>query len=236
MRPDDRAWDIYFDVMAKARERGISLAVGGGIAVSSYVPQRASTKDIDLYVKPSDRDRMIEILSECGLRDYYDEHPYDRNWIYRAHDGDGTIVDIMWAMPNQRAQVDDEWLRRGPEIDVHGRTIRVLPPEELIWAKLYILQRDRCDWPDVLNVLYATAPQLDWEHLIERVGGDAPLLEAILAIFQWLCPGRAAQLPPEVRRRLKTARRGRRSAIPRDQLLDTRPWFLPRLEEEPEAC
>jgi hypothetical protein len=222
-------------VLRQTRERGIPFAIGGGLAVALYVPQRQSTKDIDIYVKPSDREEMIEIVTGCGLKDYYEKLPYDRHWIYRSYKGE-SIVDVMWGMPNRRAVVDDEWLARGPEIEVHGERVRALPPEELIWAKLYVLQRDRSDWPDILNIVYATGPSLDWDHLIRRVGADAPLLEAILTIFAWLCPDRAARIPAAVRRKLKEAARGPGVGIPRDSLLDTRPWFLPRLEEERKAC
>jgi hypothetical protein len=216
-------------------EREIPFAIGGGLAVALYVPQRQSTKDIDIYIKPSDREELIEIVRDCGLRDYYEKLPYDRHWIYRSYKDD-SIVDVMWSMPNRRAVVDDEWLTRGPEMDVQGERVRALPAEELIWAKLYVLQRDRSDWPDILNILYATAPTLDWDHLIARVDGDAPLLEALLSIFGWLCPARGAQIPAAVRKKLRDAARLRQGGIAHDELLDTRPWFLPRLKEERRAC
>jgi hypothetical protein len=219
---------IYVDVIREARRRGIEFAVGGGTAVATYTIFRQSTKDLDLYVTPENRGRIIEVLGHCGLRDYFDVREYDRKWIYRAHWND-CIVDVMWAMPNQRTQVDLEWLRRGPEIELYGERVRILAPEELIWAKLYIIQRDRSDWPDVLNLIYATGPQLDWDHLISRLGDDAPLLGAALIIFRWLSPDRARNLPDGICERLSnciTPQRG----IPRDRLLDTRPWFVPSLE------
>ncbi len=226
---------IYAEVLRQTRRKGIPCAIGGGIAVGLYVPQRQSTKDIDIYVKPSDCDEMIALVTARGLKDYYAKLPYDRHWIYRSYKGD-CIVDVMWGMPNRRAVVDDEWLTRGPEIEIHGERVRALPPEEVIWAKLYVLQRDRSDWPDILNILYATGPSLDWNHLIARVGADAALLEAVLSIFAWLCPARAAQIPAAVRRKIKMAARQPQGGVARDNLLDTRPWFLPRLEEERQAC
>jgi hypothetical protein len=217
--------------MNKARERGIEFAVGGGLAVASYTVHRQSTKDIDLYVEPRDREQMIAVVHECGLKDYYEVLPYDRNWIYRSYIGDDAIVDIMWAMPNQRAQVDAEWLRRGRQIELYGEMVRVLPPEELIWAKLYVLQRDRCDWPDVINLIYATGDDLDWEHLVSRVGDDAPLLGAVVTVFRWLCPERAARLPGRIWHRLAESVKKNGTGIPREDLLDTRPWFVPAVEQ-----
>lgn len=226
MGPSESQWPIYCAVIQQARARGIQYAIGGGLAVEAYTIHRVSTKDIDLYVTPEDRDAMIEVVTECGLGDYYEVHPYDRNWIYRSYSGE-VIVDIIWSMPNQRTQVDAEWLNRGRHIDIHGLRLRVLPPEELIWAKLYVLQRDRCDWPDILNLIHATAPELDWDHLLDRVGDDAPLLDAVLTIFQWLCPQRSAQLPRHLKERLRSNHCGGVPEKFRADLLDTRPWFVP---------
>lgn len=223
--------------MRQARDRGIRFAVGGGIAVATYVPTRMATKDVDLYVKPSDRDAMIEIVLGMGLRDYFEKCPYQRHWIHRRYEGD-TVVDVMWGMPNHRAVVDDDWLELGREVEMCGERFRVLPPEELIWAKLYVLQRERTDWPDILNIMYATAHELDWGRLIDRVGSDAPLIEALLSIYRWISPSRAALIPKWVERKLKQAARTAGSGIAHDDLLDTRPWFLPRVlqEREKKAC
>lgn len=215
--------------MREACAQGIPHAIGGGLAVQSYTVHRQVTKDLDVYVVPQDRQRMIQVVSNCGLGDLFDRQPYDRNWIYRSY-RDDTIVDVIWAMPNQRAQVDSEWLSRGPLLDVGAGPFRVLPAEELIWAKLYVLQRDRCDWPDVLNLIYATAPNLDWAHLLSRVGDDAPLLHAVLTVFRWLCPQRAAKLPSPMWRSIAASARKHRNGTKRANLLDTRPWFIPALE------
>jgi predicted nucleotidyltransferase len=221
-------WPIYLDVIREARARGINFAIGGGFAVEHYTVHRQSTKDIDLYVLPEDRERMIAVVTDCGLKDYYTVESYDRKWIYRSHNGD-TIVDVIWAMPNRRAEVDPLWLTRGPEVDLQGERVRMLPPEELIWAKLYVMQRDRCDWTDVINLMYATEDRLDWDHLLDRVGDDAPLLAAMLTIYRWLCPDRGTQLPVSIEKLSRPMPR-RMGMLPREDLLDTRPWFIPVLE------
>jgi hypothetical protein len=221
-------WGAYLEVIRDAKSRGIQFALGGGFAVASYSNHRLTTKDIDLYVMPDDRERMIEVLQSHNFVDYYDVLAYDRGWIYRAHSGD-VIVDVIWSMPNRRAQVDASWLSRGPEVTLHGETVRVLAVEELIWAKLYVLQRDRTDWGDVLNLIHATGGTLDWDHLVSRLGDDAPLLAAVLTIYGWLCPDRVAQLPVLVEILARPASR-RGETIPRENLLDTRPWFVHDLQ------
>src|ERR1044071_9172712 len=167
----EEQWETYRCVMQTAKRRGIPYALGGALAVGAYTDRWRKTKDIDMYVMPKDRAAMIEVFSDCGLEDYFDRVAYDRRWIYRGYTGD-CIVDAIWAMANMRAQVDEGWLNRGNEYRTDGMTFRVLPPEELIWSKLYVMQRERCDWPDVLIIMYATAPVLDWHHLLKRIDTD----------------------------------------------------------------
>ena len=61
------------------------------------------------------------------------------------------------------------------------------------------MQRERCDWPDVLNLLYQNGPTLDWQHLLNRLGSDAQLLKAILTVFEWICPQVSIELPEWLR-------------------------------------
>jgi Nucleotidyl transferase of unknown function (DUF2204) len=221
-------WTVYREVMQRARARGIRFAFGGAFATAVYTGELRNTKDFDFYLLPSDREPMIQAMHEAGLQDYFERLSYDRSWIYRANRND-IIVDAIWAMANQRTEVDEDWLTRGPEITVHGERLRAIPAEELIWSKLYVLQRERCDWGDVFNVLDARAEDLDWERLIRRLGDDVPLLSGALSVFVWLAPDRSSAIPSWVQ-----ARVGLPSAksVPdpmlsqkRAGLLDSRPWF-----------
>ncbi len=231
--PPER-WLLYKQVMAAARNRNVPFAVGGGLTVMTYAGQWRDTKDIDLYVRPQDRDTMIQLVLDAGLRDYYERQPYDRKWIYRSYHQD-TIVDVMWAMANQRAAVDDSWMR-GPKSEIDGLEIRLLPPEEALWSKLYVLQSDRCDWPDTVSLLYTIGVGLDWQHLVSRVEEDAALLGGLLAVFRWLCPGKAAQFPAWLWPRLGLLDGNTQSStaceLKHVSLLDSRPWFTPAIGDQ----
>jgi hypothetical protein len=228
-------WDVYERVMRGANRLGIPYAVGGALAMGAYTERWRNTKDIDLYVLPADRERMIQLFSDCGLTDYHEKLAYDRRWIYRGYDErTESIVDVIWAMANMRTEVDQQWLSRGKQFVSGDIPFRVLPPEELIWSKLYVMQRERCDWPDVLNILYATASYLDWTHLLSRVGDDAPLLKGVLSIFSWMCPQAAEAIPDSIRLQLDLTAEDMVPGKPVDphrvRLLDSRPWFGPSVE------
>jgi hypothetical protein len=134
---------------------------------------------------------------------------------------------------------------------MHGARIGMLPAEELIFAKLYVMQRERCDWPDLLNILWARGRRLDWLRLLDLAGEDAALVGGLLSVFGWLCPAEARRLPDwlwarlgiappserglagELTGRMAEAERERRDPV---RLLDSRPWFAPRVLGLSERC
>ncbi len=221
-------WSTYRRVLVEAEANGPRFALGGAFAVATHTGRLRNTKDLDIYIVPHERQRMIDVLTRCGLEDYYPQLPYDRGWIYRGA-CDDALVDVIWGMPNRRAEVDLQWLTRGPALQVRGHVLTMVPAEELIWAKLYVMQRERCDWPDVLNLLYHTAGTLDWAHLLWRLGDDAPLLAGVLSVFLWLCPERGAHIPTWLCDRIGVRRQEGAGCGQCSHLLDTRPWFGPDL-------
>lgn len=227
-RLPEEEWRIYQRVAHEARQAGVSFAFGGAFATAVYTGELRNTKDFDFYVLPEHREAMKEAITRSGLTDHFDRLPYDRSWIYRASVGD-VIVDTIWAMANQRALVDPVWLSRGPLVDIRGEQLRAIPIEELIWSKLYVIQRDRSDWGDVLNLIAAQTDSIEWYRLLARLGEDAPLLTAALSLFAWLDPARALVIPAAVWNELGLTP-PRENVNPTDTqaraaLIDSRPWF-----------
>jgi hypothetical protein len=226
--PQDQ-WNTYLAAMEFVRNAGVRFMLGGAFGLACYTGRWRNTKDLDFYIVPGDRDRAIEALTSAGFRDYYEELPYDRTWIYRAT-RDNYIVDVIWAMANQRAQIAPNWFDHATDVTLKGERLQALPAEELLWCKLYVLQRDRCDWLDLINLLYATGPQLDWDRLFSRVAEDRPVLIGLLSVFSWLAPEVMAGLPAHIRQELPFApqvrgRKAKELQRRRTELLDTRPWF-----------
>jgi hypothetical protein len=220
-------WAIYKSAIEALRDARIDFLLGGGFALATFTGRWRDTKDIDLYVKPTDRDAAVAVLTGAGFEDYYKHLPYDRKWIYR-NVRDGVIVDIIWSMANQRAQVDELWFERADSVRIRDQVLRVTPQEELLWCKLYIVQHDHCDWIDIFNLLYATGASLDWKHLLRRLENDTPLLRALLSVYGWLCPGSALKLPRWLWKHLRIPPPQPRSSSRKPnpiRLLDSRAWF-----------
>ena len=209
------------------RRAGVRFLVGGGFGLASYTGRWRNTKDIDFYILPSDRERAMQSLTEAGFADLYDSLPYDRGWIYRSTRG-GIIIDIIWSMANRRAEVDPVWFQNAKSLLVRDEMIELVPAEELLWCKLYVFQRDHCDWTDVLNLTYAVGPQIDWDRVLRRLEDDVPVLRALLTLFGWLSPSRWAKLPQKIREQLELHQP--QDVSPEEEqarirLLDSRAWF-----------
>jgi hypothetical protein len=229
----DEQWATYRDAIRALRKAGIRFLLGGGFALATYIGRWRNTKDIDFYIMHKDRDKAVEALIKAGFEDLFPRLPYDRKWIYRST-RDGLIVDIIWAMANQRAQTDEQWFEHAPAAIVRGEPLAVVPREEFLWCKLYIMQRDHCDWTDVFNLIYAVGPQLNWPHLLARLEEDWPLLKGLLTVYGWLCPKQARELPRTLRKQLDLPEPEVSLPKKRDhiRLLDTRGWFAAILPKD----
>ena len=226
------ALDVVCDTLARA---DVEALLGGAFALARHVNRWRGTKDVDFFIRPADRDRAISALLSVGFQDYHDQAPYDQSWIFRAHRPD-ALVDVIWTLPNHVTEVDDPWFTHAGHFTLRGRAYRTVPPEELLWIKTYVMQRDRCDWPDVINILRVKGPDLDWSRLIERAGTDGALLHANLTLYNWIAPQQAKRLPLWVRTKfsLPDLAEGDASDVERQRsaLLDSRPWYAALLPVE----
>lgn len=223
----DLAWPAYEMAIMGLRDAHIPFLIGGAFALSAYTGMRRDTKNLDLFILHSDLPRAVRSLEAAEYIEYFETSPYDRRWIYRSTRG-GVIVNLIWAMANRRAEVDAICFQHANSIQVGTTTADILPAEELLWWKLYVLQRERCDWPDIFNLIHAVGANIDWGRLIKRVGEDLPMLRGVLSIYAWLCPEQALELPLRLYNQLGIKRSrltAQKDKINRASLLDNRPWL-----------
>jgi hypothetical protein len=230
-RVAEHQWAFYDDVLAAVKATGEKFALGGAFAAAAYTGMFRNTKDIDLYVPPESKDVFIHAVTDIGATDYSETLAYDRGWIYRST-RDGYIADLIWSMANYVQPLYPDYFNGKTTLLLRGEHVPVLPAEELILNKLYIMQRTRCDWFDVFNILYCTNGTLDWDRLISRMGTDSILLTSALNVFAWLCPGRVRLFPEDIWEKLRIEKPlsdGPEVIETRVNYLDSRPWFIPAL-------
>jgi hypothetical protein len=123
------------------------------------------------------------------------------HWLGKAWSGD-LFVDIIFSSGNGEAAVDDQWFDNAREAEVLGMPVLICPPEEIIWSKSFVMERERYDGADVAHIFRACAPSLNWRRLISRYRDKWRLLLSYLILFGFIYPAERDKIPAWVMRRL----------------------------------
>ena len=168
----------------------IPFLVGGAYAFSEYTGIYRDTKDLDLFLRQEDALSALAVLGQAGWR----TERMDETWIYKAFHGE-YFVDLIFSSGNGVASVDDDWFRHAHPGRAFHRHVGLIPPEELIWSKAFVLERERFDGADVCHVLRARGPALDWQRLLQRFDRYWEVLLSHLMLFRFAYPADRASIP-----------------------------------------
>jgi len=174
---------FYRDALETLNAVGVEYMVGGTFSLQPYTGLVRDTKDFDIFLRAEALDRALDALAEAGYRT---EIPFP-HWLAKAYDGD-TFVDLIFSSGNGIARVDDEWFAHAPESTVLGMSVLLCPPEETIWSKAFIMERERYDGADVAHLLRCSGTTLDWNRLLRRFEGFDRVLLSHLTLFGFIYP------------------------------------------------
>ena len=194
---DPAARAYYCRVMGRLADSGIPFLVGGAYAFERYTGITRNTKDFDLFLHPRDVNRALEALTAAGCET---DLPFP-HWLAKASCGE-DVVDIIFSSGNGIALVDDTWFQHSVADTVLGVEVRLIPPEEMIWSKAFIMERERFDGADVAHVLRACGDTLDWRRLLERFGPHWRVLLTHVIMFGFIYPCERTRVPAAVVREL----------------------------------
>jgi Nucleotidyl transferase of unknown function (DUF2204) len=179
--------------MQLLRDNNIEFLVGGAYALAQYTRINRDTKDFDLFVRPKDVELALTVWRKAGYAaDYSFTH-----WLAKVQSG-RVYVDIIFRSGNGLGVVDDAWFQHAPEATIFDVPVRIVPPEELIWQKAYIMERERFDGADVAHLLSACATKLDWNRLVKRFDIDWRVLWSHLILFGFIFPSKRDLVPSEL--------------------------------------
>ena len=82
--------------------------------------------------------------------------------------------------------------------------VKLCAPEEMIWMKAFIMERERFDGADIAHILRGWVAEMDWPHLVRRFGPDWRVLLSHLILFGYIYPGERARIPIAVMEELIT--------------------------------
>ena len=186
----DSACGFYIEASERFDRAGIPFLVGGAYAYSRYAKIERDTKDFDLFVRPADVTRVLTLFERLG---YQTELTFP-HWLGKIRSG-AHLIDVIFSSGNGVARVDDLWFEHAVAADVLGRPMRLSPPEEMIWSKAFVQERERYDGADVMHLLRELGPTLDWPRLLMRFGDRWRVLFSFIVLFGFVYPDQRQQVP-----------------------------------------
>ena len=151
---------VLADCAAVMAASGLPHAFMGGLASSIYGRVRR-THDLDLFVRPDDAERALEVLSAAG----YETEKSNPDWIYKATKK-GLLVDVIY-MGSDGAVFDAEMEEHVQVVEHEGVRLPIVSPEDLLTLKLAAFREDTArQWYDCLALIENV--ELDWDYLVRR--------------------------------------------------------------------
>jgi hypothetical protein len=190
----EREREVYRIAMSALERAGVPFIVSGLYAIYEYTGIYRQTKDLDLFFEPGRVIEAARVLKSEG----FELHLEESHWLAKAMHGDKQI-DLIYGMGNGVALIDADWYRHSRPGILAGMPVRVSPPEDLIWHRLFVSERHRFDMSDVLHLILCRGDELDWDRLIERVHEHWRLLLAQIHFFDYAYPGHRGRVPQRVR-------------------------------------
>ena len=187
--PEDER-EIYKRALRALNDAGVPYVVAGAYAIYEHTGIYRQTKDLDIFCEPSAVIPAMKVLREAGFRTTLEQS----HWLAKAKE-DPYFIDIIYGMGNGLALIDADWYKHSTPAILAATPVRVAPPEELIWHRLFISERHRQDMADIAHLILCVGAKLDWHRLVAKTGSDWPLLLAQLQMFLYVYPGYRSRIP-----------------------------------------
>jgi hypothetical protein len=221
--------ECYVEALRRLGDSDIDFMVGGAYSLREYADIWRDTKDFDLFCLPRDYLAILEILEQAG----YQIEITDPNWIGKAFLGD-YYVDVIFGAANLAWQVDQTWFEHARSVELLGSTVKLVPPEEVIWSKAYVQDRCRFDGADIVHIIRKCGDSLDWQRLLEHMDLHWELLLAHLVTFGFIYPSDRRKVPDWLMKELQS-RLEQQLTMPEPKDRVCRGWLLSKTQYEPDV-
>jgi len=189
--------EFYKVALQALNEAEVPYVVAGAYAIYEHTGIYRKTKDLDVFCEPDAVVPAMRALKAAGFRARLEQS----HWLAKSLHGE-LFIDVIYGMGNGLALIDPDWFRYSTPAILAATPVRVAPPEELIWHRLFISERHRHDMADIVHLILKLGHQMDWERLVAKTGRNWPLLLSQIQLFRYVYPGHAAQVPEEIVRGL----------------------------------
>jgi len=190
IQPPPAAEAFYSEVLRLMAESEIPFLVSGTYALASYTGIDRPTKDVDVFAKAGDALKLLSWFKEHD----FDVEIVDDRWLARITRGK-LFVDIIYNMPTVTTHVTDEWFEGAPETELFGTKVRLVPPTQFIWSKIFVQDHHRYDGADVAHMILKCHGQVDWKRLLSRMELYWEVLLMAVLNFRFVYPSERDAIP-----------------------------------------
>ncbi len=195
LEPEQAA--VYSKALRVLNETGIPYILAGAFALHTYTGLWRDTKDLDLFIKPTDLERALRELTKVGFKV---EIPED-HWLAKAW-SEPYFIDLIFSMANGAIQFDDNWLKSERTAEIEGVRAPLIGLEQLIASKAFVAARDRFDGGDIAHVVRSVKGKVDWDRVGEILGPHRKILLWHFLFFDFVYPGHPEYLPREIMQKM----------------------------------
>lgn len=188
---------FYVGILAALEEADVPFMIGGTHALMNYVGIKRWTKDLDLFIHPRDAQRVVALFNTMG----YEAFEYVPHWLVKVHAAD-EIVDFIYGASNGVAMVDDVWFEYAVDGILFDHPVKIIPVEEMIWSKAFVMARDRFDGADINHLIKTRGRIMDWRRLLDRFASDWPVLFSYVVLYEYVYPSERDAIPDWVEQEL----------------------------------
>ena len=188
---------FYRRALRVLAEAEVPFLVGGAFAHACFTGIRRSTKDLDLFIRRQDYERVTRVMEAEGWRT---ELTYP-HWLGKVYAGE-DFIDLIFNSGNGLTPVDERWFDDNAQAEILGVPVRVANMEDGLLSKAFIMERERYDGADVAHTIQANAERIDWRKLVQRFGANWRVLLAHLTLFGFIYPGERHRVPEWVMQEL----------------------------------
>ena len=190
LQPSPEAEAFYSEVLQMMARSRIPFLVSGTYALASYTGIDRPTKDVDVFAKAGDALRMLSYFREHG----FDVETVDERWLSRITRG-ALFVDIITNMPTVTTHVTDDWFEDAPETELFGAKVKLVPPTQFIWSKIFVQDHHRYDAADVAHMILKCHDRVDWRRLLSHMELYWEVLLIALLNFRFVYPSERELVP-----------------------------------------
>ncbi len=184
------ATEFYREALQYLNESQIPFLMGGAFTLYNYTGVYRDTKDLDIFCKPSDYPGIMKFFARKG----YVTELTDVRWLAKIFKGE-YFIDLIFNTVNNICTVDDTWFENSTEGELHGVPVRFMGPEELLWCKIYVQNRERYDGADINHLILKQGKNMDWKRVLFHLEPHWHLLLGQVLNFQFVYPAERELIP-----------------------------------------